>query len=1026
MNDTTSRHGMSVTGFNSANSIFTTKKSGLFCIGALWLSTLCANALAAPQAPQNLSGQVADGEVALQWAADSSDESDGYNIYANGSYIDTVFTTSYSGSIDPDSLVSYTIVAFGGNPVEFSPASAAVELPEGLIPTDLSIPPSQPGNLTASVDGSELTLSWEASTDDEAVQGYNVYQNDQYLTTVLQPEYQGSIDASATFNWYVVAFDIRQNFSEQSTRLRYPDTGPVDTTIPPSTPTDLTGQTNTGTNDQLNTTVSWQASTDDQQVAGYNVYLNGQYQTTVFDTAYETTINSSGFTDFSVVAFDFDGNFSSTSATLTLPELTDPGALTEPPTQPQNLQGTIDGSDLTLNWTDSTDNIGVGGYNLYQNNDYLTTVFDNAYAGRVTAGQTYSYYVVAFDRNGNFSPPSDDLLLPEGSTTPSAEPPTTPENLAGTIEETPDGFEVNLSWSPSQDDGSIAGYNVYINNGYLTTTAATSLTIPVPDNGPFRFHVVAFDVPRNFSDASARLSLPDDVNQPPFFVGFEDQTIEAGQNWSLVVRPQDNDGGATGLLGGRLPEGMRSDDNFDGTRTLYWQPLQPALGDHQITFTAIDGADSSVTVTETITLSVVLPEDLSTIPNPGPTIDAIGSFNIRPGDTLVMRVKAVDANGTIPQLEILNPPTDSTFDVFPLDDRVRVLRWTPDESNLGERTFSFRATDADDPALQFESSVTLGIVDPSRYIRPGERLRELAEARDFLFGYAHLLEWYEQPDADLYADTAAAEFNMLSTENSMKMGYINPERGVYRWEGGDREIEFARENNMVVHGHPLIWYTVLPPWILQSEVGERESIMNTFIDDVVSRYADDVAIWDVVNEALEEDGSFRNSVWFEAMGEDYIDQAFFRARENDADATLLYNDFNVAYAGPKSDGMYTLLSRMLADGVPVDGVGFQMHLASSFDRFDEVAANFQRFADLGLDVYITELDVVMEPGGTEDEQAAVFADAVAICLAQPACKAAQIWGFTDRYTWLNGRDPLVLDRDYQPKPAYGALQNVLQ
>ena len=537
---------------------------------------------------------------------------------------------------------------------------------------------------------------------------------------------------------------------------------------------------------------------------------------------------------------------------------------------------------------------------------------------------------------------------------------------------------------------------------------------------------MAFDVPRNFSGESVRLSLPDDVNQPPFFVGFEDQTIEAGQNWSLVVRPQDNDGGATGLLGGRLPEGMRSDDNFDGTRTLRWQPLQPALGDHLITFTAIDSVDSSLTVTETITLTVVLPEDLSTIPNPGPTIDAIGNFNIRPGDTLVMRVKAVDANGTVPQLEILNPPSDSTFDVFPLDEGVRVLRWTPTEANLGERTFNFRATDADDPSLQFESSATLGIVDPSRYVRPGERLRDLAEARNFLFGYAHLLEWYAQPDADLYADTAAAEFNILSTENSMKMGYIIPERGVYRWEGSQREIDFAKENNIVVHGHPLIWYTVLPPWILQSEVGERESIMNTFIDDVVSRYADDVAIWDVVNEALEEDGTFRNSVWFEAMGEDYIDQAFFRARANDPDGILLYNDFNVSYNGPKSDAMYTLLQRMLADGVPVDGVGFQMHLASSFDRFDEVAANFQRFADLGLDVYVTELDVVMEPGDNEDDQAAVFSDAVATCLAQPACKATQIWGFTDRYTWLRGRDPLVLDHDYQPKPSYGALQNVLQ
>ena len=447
MNDTTSQQGKLASKISGNRSTLIASKCGQLCIGTIMFGALCTAAIAAPEAPQNLTGQVTDSEVSLQWAADSSGDSDGYNVYANGNYIDTVFDTSYSGAIDANSLVSYTIVAFGGDPVEFSPASAPVELPEGLIPTDLTIPPSKPGDLTAVVNGSALTLSWGASTDDEAVQGYNVYQNDQYLTTVLEPVYQGTIDASATFNWYVVAFDIRQNFSEQSNRLRYPDTGPVDTTIPPSVPTQLSGQTSEGAANQLNANVSWQASTDDQQVAGYNVYLNGQYQTTVFDTTYATTINSSGFTDFSIVAFDFDGNFSSTSSTLTLPELTDPGALTEPPTQPQNLQGSINGTDLALSWTESTDNIRVGGYNLYQNNDYLTTVFDNSYSGTVVAGQTFSYYVVAFDSNGNFSAPSDDLLLPEGSATPSAEPPSTPENLAGTIEETADGFVVNLSWS---------------------------------------------------------------------------------------------------------------------------------------------------------------------------------------------------------------------------------------------------------------------------------------------------------------------------------------------------------------------------------------------------------------------------------------------------------------------------------------------------------------------------------------------------------------------------------------------------
>jgi len=1001
-----------------------TSRRLVFCAFVVSLVAM-SNAYGAPPAPTGLNGSVTGSTVSLRWDEDSSGETFGYNVYANNAYLDTVFDPLYSGAIDRNTLTSYTVVAFSSEPLEFSAASESLELPRRLIPTDLTIPPSVPTNLQGSISGSSVSLTWNASTDDETVQGYNLYQNEAYLTTVLEPEYSGAVTPGESYSWYVVAFDIRNNFSGRSDRLRLPDTGPVDTTIAPSAPTDLAGNTSAAAAGNLLATISWQASTDDQQVAGYNVYTDGAYTTTVFDTNYSTTLGADQFTTFTVVAFDFDDNFSTQSETLTLPELTDPGALLEPPSQPDSLSGNINGRQITLNWQDSTDNIGVGGYNVYQDNNYITTVFDSGFTGQVAEGAVHTYYVVAFDGQGNFSSPSAQLLLPEGAESPSAEAPSAPGNLTGSLVENGDGFRLNLDWDAAEDDGGVAGYNVYQNNRYVTTVGGTSYETDLANEGPYSFYVVAFDQLRNFSEDSNRLSLPNDENQPPFFDGFVSQTTDAGQLWSLIVRPVDIDGGSPGLFGGRLPEGMRSVDNFDGTRTLSWQPLQPALGDHEITFTAFDSEDPRITTTRTITLTVVLPDDLSTIPNPGPTIDAVGEFQIRSGDTLVMRVKAVDANGTVPHLEILNPPAGSTFDTHPNDDRIRVLRWQTTDSDMGTVSFDFMATDADDPSLTFASSVDLEIVDPSLFTRPGERLRALADARDFLFGYAHLLEWYEQPDGDLYESIAAEEFNLVSTENSMKMGYLYPEPDRFRWIGADEEIAFARENNMVVHGHPLVWYTILPPWIIESEVSEREGIMNTFIDAVVTRYRDDVAIWDVVNEAFEDDGTFRNSVWFEAMGEAHIDKAFIRARANSPDATLLYNDYDVSFDGPKSDAMYALLQRMIADGTPVDGVGFQMHLTTDFDRFDEVAANFQRFADLGLDVYITELDVAMEPGDSEEVQAQVFADAVATCLAQPACQAAQIWGYTDRYSWLGDANALILDRGYQPKPAYHALQNVL-
>jgi len=359
-----------------------------------------------------------------------------------------------------------------------------------------------------------------------------------------------------------VAFDIRNNFSGRSERLRLPDTGPVDTTIPPSVPGELIGNTTAAGINKLAATLSWTASTDDQQVAGYNVYTDGAYTTTVFDTSYTTDIAADGFTTFNIVAFDFDDNFSAQSQSITLPSITDPAALEEPPTQPQQLTGSINGTSVSLSWSASSDNIGVGGYNVYRNNDYLTTVFDTRYTGSVVADTIYTYYVVAFDRNGNFSTQSDLIILPEGSELVQPEAPLAPATLTGSLTalNTNGDHAVELSWSAAQSAVAISGYNLYQNNQYLTTVFDTSYSGEVPDAGPYSYYVVAFDGFGNFSPASQRLSLPDNANQPPTFDGFVDQTTDAGQLWELIVRPIDNDGGAPGLFGGVLPTGMRSID----------------------------------------------------------------------------------------------------------------------------------------------------------------------------------------------------------------------------------------------------------------------------------------------------------------------------------------------------------------------------------------------------------------------------------------------------------------------------------
>ena len=883
--------------------------------------------------PSGVTGSIDGTAVSLSWDANNPlDEITGYNVYRNNSYVDTVLSNEWQGVVEPNTLYGFSVVAFGGEPTRYSVASESLSLPENLVPTDLTIPPTAPANLTGTITGSSVSLNWTASTDDETVLGYNLYQNNNYLTTVLEPGYNGPVVPGDNYQWYVVAFDVRTNFSSKSDTLRLPDRGPVDTTIAPSTPTNLSGSVSDST-----VTLNWQASTDDQQVAGYNVYIDGAYASTVFGPEFTGPVPDDGFHNFQVAAFDFDDNFTPLSSSIILPELPSTFDPLEPPTAPGALMGSLtaeDGDSATaqvqLNWTASTDNLAVAGYNIYRNNGYESTVFDTSWTGDVSSDEVHSFFVVAFDASPNFSARSN------------------------------------------------------------------------------------------------RINLPDNGNQAPVFLGFTDQTIDAGEQWSLVVQPVDNDGGVPGLFGGTLPVGMNSADNFDGTRTLTWQPLQPALGEHTVTMTAFDSDDASLTTTKTITLTVVLPEDLSTIPNPAPTIDAVENFIVRAGDEVVVRVKAVDANGTVPLLSINNPPEGSTFDVHPREERARLLRFTTSSSDIGTLELRFTAVDADDSSLTVDYTASLTVADPSNFTRTGERLRVLADARDFLFGYANLLEIEEQADFALYKDIAAAEFNMVSTENSMKWGYINPEPGEFRFDAADTIVQFAQENDMVLHGHPLIWYTILPPWVQQSAVADREAIMLDFIDDVVSRYSENVAIWDVVNEAFEDDGSFRQSVWFEAMGESYIDKAFQRARDNDADGILLYNEYDIGISGNKSDATYALVQRLVNDNVPIDGVGFQMHVDADFQAYDQVASNFQRIADLGLDVYVTELDVSIKPGQTEEQQADVFANVLSLCLQQSACKATQIWGFTDRYSWRKDFTPLILDRNYQPKPAYGALQSILE
>ncbi len=513
------------------------------------------------------------------------------------------------------------------------------------------------------------------------------------------------------------------------------------------------------------------------------------------------------------------------------------------------------------------------------------------------------------------------------------------------------------------------------------------------------------------------------TNSAPYFDNLTDVEVFAGEELHVRFRPLDADGGIPGLFPAAIPAGARYDDNFDGTRSLIWRPLQPHIGIREFTITATDPVEPFYRTERTIRIKVKPPADPSDIINLPPVVNQIREHTLRVNDPVVVYIKVDDPNGTIPSLEILNQPAGATLVPHYAFPRISILRFVPRVT--GAVSLNLLARDADDPTLTSSRVVTFEVLDEADFIRPGARLRELAAARDLLIGYASLLGFYERPDGAVYADIAAEEFNFVSTENSLKWDLLNPLPGQYQWAQADNLVQHAKARRQAVHGHTLIWHRQLPGWIKRSAFADRETHMREFIDRILTRYGKDVPVWDVVNEALEEDGTFRHSIWFEAMGANFIDTAFRQARLSAPEATLLYNDYDISFAGPKADGMVALMQSLKDAGTPVDGVGFQMHLDADFDRFAEVAETFQQVANLDLDIYISELDVSIRAGQNEAQQARVYEQVLSLCLNQPRCKAYQIWGFTDMYSWRREYNPLIFDRRYQPKPAYRALQRRL-
>jgi endo-1,4-beta-xylanase len=320
-------------------------------------------------------------------------------------------------------------------------------------------------------------------------------------------------------------------------------------------------------------------------------------------------------------------------------------------------------------------------------------------------------------------------------------------------------------------------------------------------------------------------------------------------------------------------------------------------------------------------------------------------------------------------------------------------------------------------------------------------LREAAARDGMDFGTAVEPRYLSEPT---YPDILASQFSVIEPENAMKFEQIHPrpdtDPSPYDFGPADQLANFARDHHQKLRGHCLLWYRQLPAWVTNQTMTppQMAETLHHHIRTVMHHFAGRVFAWDVVNEAFVDDGTLRSSAWYDkpgigfaGQGTGYIEQAFRWAREADPKAKLFYNDFSGELFNPKSNAIYAMLKDFKTRGVPVDGIGFQCHLWSGFDtpaNLNAFRENLQRFADLGLIIHITELDLQLRSDSAEAFQAEanLYRDVAKVASSQSHCKLIQTWGFTDKHSWISNPAMgtgwgLPWDASYQKKPAWYAI-----
>lgn len=283
---------------------------------------------------------------------------------------------------------------------------------------------------------------------------------------------------------------------------------------------------------------------------------------------------------------------------------------------------------------------------------------------------------------------------------------------------------------------------------------------------------------------------------------------------------------------------------------------------------------------------------------------------------------------------------------------------------------------------------------------------------------------------EAYRDIAGSEFNCAVAEYGMKWDSMEPKQGTFDFSLGDQVVAFARQHDMRLKGHALVWHGATPDWVLGITSPEAlRAVIRDYVTAVVKHFKGKVEAWDVVNEAISDTGgTFRNTHFYKVLGKDFIKVAFDAAHAADPDVELLYNDYGGEGMGVKSDAIYALVKSLKESGVAIGGIGLQSHLTHTGVPEEQLEANMKRLAALGLSVNLSEIDVRMgmATGSLDDKlarQAEIYRQLASACANEPACTGLFVWGFTDAHSWVDdtfgGTNlPCLLDEDLNRKPAY--------